>query len=139
MRTTHIARLAALVVVLAAAGCRTTHIGAETPQRYRNLVDQGAPVIEDLDPQTAGILNLGPGLGDLYTERPMIALANAFLWPLSCIWSMGSASERARTINQQLTVDYYLTGEGAGKFDPDMRAADGPGAIRAATPARVGP
>ena len=72
-----------------------------------------------VDPFFAGLLNVGPGLGNFYLassgEESMqwpIGVFNLLLWYPSVVWSIPEAYIDAGRINQKTTIDHYFEGPG---------------------------
>jgi hypothetical protein len=64
------------------------------------------------DPTLAGMLNVLPGLGNVYLRQWGLFGVNLLTWPLSLTWGISQAIHDAETINIRETVFYYEFGPG---------------------------
>ncbi len=80
---------------------------------------------QEVIPPLAGLLNLGPGLGNFYLafssdhkEQALIGVGNLLLWYLSVIWGVPEAWIDGNTINKEATINhYFLNPEGQAKLN----------------------
>jgi len=81
--------------------------------QIQNKIETNAlqPVVKK-DPEMAGVLNLLPGVGNLYLKQWGPFLGNLLLWPISPVWGVPQAYIDANTINKQETLVYYKVGAG---------------------------
>ena len=67
------------------------------------------------DPTTAGLLNVLPGMGNLYLAvgsrghpvQHVFGVLNFITWPLSIIWGVPQAVNDADVINMKYAAEYY--------------------------------
>ncbi len=65
-------------------------------------------LIENKKPNSAFKASFLPGGGSFYNEDYDIAFANLFLWPISSIWELSNAEDRAKLINLKETEEEVL-------------------------------
>ena len=99
------------------AGCGS--LSQMEKQQYTNLIDQGAEPITDKEPVVAALLNLAPGIGDIYTGHWGVFVLDLLLWPYSAAWAVPQGAITASNMNKHATIAYYTVGPGMGKFNPD--------------------
>lgn len=61
---------------------------------------------------TAGLLNILPGIGNIYLGQWGLFGVNFLLWPPSMIWGIPQVVSDAGIMNQKETADYYRTKHG---------------------------
>lgn len=103
-----------LLLAVALAGCAS--MSQWEKSEYKNLEfklkSAGYEPIKEKDPAMAGILNVLPGIGNLYLEQYGVFVANLLFWPFSVVWGVPQAVIDANTINKKATLSYYLYGPG---------------------------
>ena len=92
------------------ASCST--LSPVEEQQYQNLIAQGAPPVEAKSPVVSGLLNLGPGLGDIYNGEYGAFVLDLLLWYASPIWAVPQGVVTANNINKKATIAYYTVGAG---------------------------
>ncbi|MBI3818646.1 MAG: hypothetical protein HY286_08150 [Planctomycetes bacterium] len=84
--------------------------------RYQNITRQGYAPVEEKSPLVALLLNILPGVGDIYNSEWGAFALDLLLWPISPIWAVPQGAITASNINKSATVAYYTVGEGR-RFD----------------------
>jgi hypothetical protein len=82
------------------------------------------PHQEEADSTTAALLNVLPGIGNMYlggvTEEKWqwaLGAVNLLLWPISIVWGVPQAAIDAETINEKYSAQYYMFGEGEAQLE----------------------
>ena len=81
-------------------------------QQYENLISRGAPPIMEKDPALAGLGNVLPGAGDIYTGEWGAFVLDLLFWPFSVAWAVPQGVQTAKNVNMKATVAYYSIGAG---------------------------
>lgn len=111
-----------LAVALLSAGCAT--IRPEAALTLDKAREAGLPVnvVQPVDPLAAALLNLAPGIGNLYlgaksdkTYNYALFPLNLITWPFSILWAVPQAGTDAGVVNREANADYYT-------YDPEGRA-----------------
>ena len=83
-------------------------------------------------PVAAGLLNVGPGLGNVYLaigtgEKAQIwgFVGNLLFWPISVVWGVPQAVIDTPVINKKQTVNFYYAGPGKSKLEELRRQKSG--------------
>lgn len=90
--------------------------------RYVNLLSQGATPVKKKEPLVAAALNLGPGLGDIYTGQWGAFALDFLFWMPSSVWAVPQGYMTAKNINKHATLAHYTVGGGAHfGYDPTQQ------------------
>ena len=100
MKTIH-AALGALLLT----GCQS--LSQEEQLEYRTLMWKDAEPIQVKNPTTAALLNVLPGIGDIYNEQWGAFCVDFLLWFPSVVWAVPQAAMTAKNINKKATIAYY--------------------------------
>ncbi len=107
MRTSLMVPIACFVL----AACQS--LSPSEKQQYENLIAQGAEPIREKSPETAALLNILPGAGDIYNGEWGAFALDFLMWYLSPVWAVPQGALTARNINKKATIAYYTVGAGA--------------------------
>lgn len=100
----------------------------------RDLNQHGLPIMEEKDPILAGVLNLLPGIGNVYLEQWGPFVGNLLFWPLSPIWAVPQAVIDSYTINKKETLYFYEFGPGKQRLEAAKVAPPTPPAAAPSAP-----
>jgi len=104
----------AIIILLGLVCVSCVHLTQSEKEMVQDLRELGIdPASEgDKSATAAGLLNILPGVGNIYLGQYGVFAANFFFWPVSIIWGGPQAAIDTEPTNQKATVDYYRTREG---------------------------
>ena len=107
------------VFITFTSGCETlkTYEKYEYQKLEYRLQKAGLPPQEPKDETLAAVLNILPGIGNIYLEQWALFVVNLLFWPASILWGVPQAYADAKNINQKETLYFFKIGPGKDELE----------------------